>query len=77
MKYSLDQWLTILAALIFLVGGAFMLVNVFGGETWAFIVGISLAVVASLVMGGAMLYTRQRVKKNLAASAPVKTEEVE
>lgn len=59
-RYTLDQWLTIVAALIFLAGGVFMLVNVFGGYTWAFIVGIVLAVVASCIMVFSMLWGRKK-----------------
>jgi len=48
-NYSKEQILTMASAIVFLVGAIFMLVNVFGGHTWSFIVGLSFAVVASLL----------------------------
>ena len=58
-KYTRDQWLTLVAAAVFLAGGVFMLINVFGGHTWSFIVGITLAVVASCIMGIAIWDARR------------------
>ena len=64
-KYTKDQIITVSSAIVFLVGAVFMLVNVFGGHTWSFIVGLSLAVVASLLAGWAYFLNRKNVKSNL------------
>jgi len=64
-KYTRDQWLTILAATIFLIGAVFMLVNVFAAQTWALAVGLGLAIVASLIMLLAMIDNKKRVKANM------------
>jgi len=70
MRYTRDQWLTIAAAVAFLIGGVFMLVNVFGGQEWAFFVGLGIAVAATILMILGWLDNRRRVAANLVATAP-------
>ena len=64
-KYSKDQILTVASALVFLIGAVFMLVNVFGGYAWSFIVGLSLAVVASALAVWAYYINKRAVAANL------------
>ena len=67
-KYTRDQWLTLVAAGIFLIGAVFMLVNVFGAQTWALIIGLGLAVVATVIMIVAMIDNKKRIAANMAQS---------
>ena len=61
MKISLVQILTVGAALVFLVGGIFMLINVFAGYRWGFWVGLGLALVACALAGIAYFENKRTV----------------
>lgn len=74
-KYSKDQLLTLASAVIFLVGAVFMLVNVFGGHDWSFIVGLVMAVLASGLAVLAYYINKKQVRENLEASTPQVTEQ--
>ncbi|MCL2587196.1 MAG: hypothetical protein FWE31_03055 [Firmicutes bacterium] len=69
LKYSKEQIITISSALVFLVGAIFMLINVFGGHTWSFAVGLGLAVCASLLAVWAYYINRKAVADSLEKSA--------
>ncbi|MCL2755715.1 MAG: hypothetical protein FWE45_01535 [Firmicutes bacterium] len=49
-RYSIDQIIILVSAILFLAGGVFMLINVFAGQGWAFGVGLGLVVVASALV---------------------------
>ena len=74
-KYSRDQWIIIAAALVFLTGAVFMLLYVFAAIQWAFIVGLSLALLASALMVWGGLDARKRVQANLNATAKQEQED--
>jgi uncharacterized membrane protein len=53
MSYNKEQWVTIVAASLFLIGAVFALFNVFGGASWALwvaLVYIMAAIVAYLIV---------------------------
>jgi len=47
MKYSKQQIFQITAAVLFLIGAVFMLVNTFTDQIWSFWVGLGFALAAS------------------------------
>lgn len=64
-KYSRDQWLIIVASIVFIIGGILMLVNTFGGHEWAFYVSLGIMVLASAIVVLAWIDNKKRVAKNL------------
>ena len=76
-KYSRDQWLVVAAAVVFLIGGVFMLINVFGGEEWAMWVGLGLAFLACALMVWGGLDARKRVQGNMQATVPTNANDLE
>jgi len=69
-KYTRDQIITVASAITFLVGAVFMLVNVFGGQEWSFIVGLSMAVIASGLAIWAYFINKKQVARNLDKTTP-------
>ena len=61
--YSTDQWFVIAAAIVFLIGAIFMLINTFGGIEWAFFVGIAAIVIASGLMIASHFLFKNNQKK--------------
>ncbi|MCL2847119.1 MAG: hypothetical protein FWE38_05575 [Firmicutes bacterium] len=59
MKFTLVQILTVASAIVFLAGGIFMLINVFGGYRWGFWLGLGLAVAACALAGVAYMENKR------------------
>jgi len=47
--YKREQTFTVLAAVLFLIGAVFMLINTFGNQLWALWVGLAFAVASGLI----------------------------
>ena len=47
--YKREQTFTIIAAVLFLIGAVFMLVNAFGNQEWALWVGLAFAIASALL----------------------------
>ena len=47
--YKREQVFTIIAAVLFLIGAVFMLVNTFGSQGWALWVGLAFALMSALL----------------------------
>ena len=47
--YKREQYFTVVAATLFLIGAVFMLINTFGNQEWALWVGLGFAVVSALL----------------------------
>ena len=67
MKYSRQQIYTISAAVLFLFGAVFMLINTFAPvkQSWAFIVGCVFAVLAAVVYILLVVENRKNISKKL------------
>ncbi|MCL2570108.1 MAG: hypothetical protein FWE16_02785 [Firmicutes bacterium] len=50
MTKNIQNIVILASAIAFLIGGIFMLVNVFGGVEWAFIVGLAIVLATSIVV---------------------------
>lgn len=50
IRVNRTELLNIIAAVIFITGAVFMLVNVFGVDIWAFWTGFGLALVATTIL---------------------------
>lgn len=59
--YKREQYFTVIAAVLFLIGAVFMLVNTFGNQEWAVWVGLGFAVASSLLY---LLIQIQRLQFN-------------
>ena len=69
MKVSVVQILTLASAIVFLVGGIFMLLNVFGGHMWGFWLGLGLALVACALAGVAYMENKRTNGEQASKSA--------
>jgi len=74
LNLTIDQILIITAAVIFLLGGVIMLVNVFAGQQWAFWVGIGMVVTASVLVVIGTMQLKKR-EENAQQSSPSIEEE--
>lgn len=64
-RYSREQVMLLICATAFLVGGLFMLVNVFAGYEWAFYTGLGIMFAVTAVMVWQYYGNKKTVKKNL------------
>ena len=72
MKLNKDQIMVAVSTFLFLLGGVFCLVNVFGGISWAIWVGLPMiAIAAGIVLVGHMNF----LKREKAATEPDATTE--
>jgi len=69
MKYSMSQIYLLGAAVLFLAGAIFMLVNTFADESWAFWTGLAFAIVAAAIWGMHFYEARKDITKKLADSS--------
>ena len=68
-KLTREEIMVLTSAALFLIGGVFMLINVFGGEAWSFWAGFSIVMVATVlvILGGFL--GRKTVTSNLKETA--------
>ena len=72
-KYTFDQWIVIISAVLFLVGAVLMIVNVFGAQAWALWIGFGFAIVASgLVIWAWIMHNNKMKNKPLNPTQDVK-----
>jgi len=64
--YKREQTFTVVAAVLFLVGAVFMLINTFGNQLWALWVGLAFAV-ASVALYALIRIQHYQFKKRYSA----------
>jgi Ca2+/Na+ antiporter len=69
MKYTKQQIIQVTAAVLFLIGAIFMLVNTFADQAWSFWTGLGFAVVAAAVYIYMFVENRKLFSKKLTESS--------
>jgi hypothetical protein len=62
MSYNKEQWFSVAAAALFLAGAVFALINVFGGQVWAFWIALGFIIAAVITYIVVMLGTGMEQK---------------
>ena len=65
MKYSLQQIEQLAAAVLFLIGAIFMLVDTFADQSWAFWTGLGFAVAATILYIFIIIENQKNIRKKL------------
>ena len=68
-KFSIGQIYQITAAVLFLIGAIFMLVNTFADEPWAFWLGLGFALIAAVFYILLGIDTRKNILKKVTDSS--------
>ena len=61
--YKREQYFMIIAAVLFLAGAVFLLINIFGNQTWALWVGLGFAIASTLLYIGIQIQHLQFNRK--------------
>ena len=70
--YKREEYFTVVAAILFLIGAVFMLINTFGNQEWALWVGLGFAITSAMLYLLIQLQHLQFNKKYTAKEPEVK-----
>jgi hypothetical protein len=70
--YKKEQYFMIVAATLFLIGAVFMLVNIFGNQTWALWIGLGFAVASVILYTAIQIQHYQFNKKYTCKNKEIK-----